>query len=257
SKLANLEAGGVIGQGNESVAVEVMPSKAYPDGGVLKISIPECGWETSWGRRPFDAKLLSGVHSLDMSESGTGYAYVQELVTTMDRYDPVLLDRFMEKIAESGKEFQDPGADPTKQIGISDTTGEIVLIDYGAVDKPGTNETHQTIIGGAQRVEAQYDAEDRLDFKEETDSPENVYETVVDGGLEARRQAALADQRLLPHQRVILQELFDGSSVQDAALLRAVELGKMTAKGELDMKQALAEAREVRDSARKAGLLPK
>src|SRR5262249_5320898 len=178
SKLANLEAGGVIGQGNESVAVEVMPSKAYPDGGVLKISIPECGWETSWGRRPFDAKLLSGVHSLDMSESGTGYAYVQELVTTMDRYDPVLLDRFMEKIAESGKEFQDPGADPTKQIGISDTTGEIVLIDYGAVDKPGTNETHQTIIGGAQRVEAQYDAEDRLDFKEETDSPENVYETV-------------------------------------------------------------------------------
>jgi len=262
SKLATLEAGEVIGQGNESVAVEVMPSKAYPDGGVLKISIPECGWEKTWGRRPFDAKLLSGVHSLDMNQTGSGhggtaYAYVQELVTTMERYDPLLLDRFMEKIAESGKEFQDPGADPTKQIGISDTTGEIVLIDYGAVDKPGTNETHQTIIGGAQRVEAQYDAEDRLDFKEETDSPENVYETLVDGGLEGRRQAALADQRLLPHQRMMLQELFDGSSLQDAALLRAVELGKMTAKGELDMKQALAEAREVRDSARKAGLLPK
>src|SRR5262249_18927282 len=149
------------------------------------------------------------------------------------------------------------GADPTKQIGISDTTGEIVLIDYGAVDKPGTNETHQTIIGGAQRVEAQYDAEDRLDFKEETDSPEYVYETVVDGSLEARRQAALADPRLLPHQRTMLQDLFDGAGLEDAALLRALELGKRTAKGLPDMTQALVEARQVRDSARNAGLLPK
>src|SRR5262249_57391001 len=169
----------VIGEGNESVAIELKPSKAYPEGGVLKITIPESGWENSWGKRPFDAKLLSKVHSLDMSSSssaehgGTAYAYVQELVTTMERYDPVLLDRFMEKIASSRTEFQDPGAVPTKQIGISARTGQIVLIDYGAVDKPGANETHQTIIGGSERVEAQYEAEDRLDYKEETDNPEN------------------------------------------------------------------------------------
>jgi len=177
-------------------------------------------------------------------------------VTTMDRYDPLLLHQFMEKVQASGLEFADPGADPTKQIGISERNGELVLIDYSAVAKPGANETHQQIIGGAERAEEQYEAENRLDFKEETDSPENVYETVVDGGLEARRQVALADKSLLPHQRVMLSELFEGASLKHAALIRAVELGKLTATGELDMKQALAEAKEVRDSARKAGLLP-
>ncbi len=254
---SSLDALTVIGQGNESVAVELAPSKTYPDGAVLKITIPECGWEAGWGKRSFDAELLSKVRELDMEGAGTAYAYVQELVTTMERYDPVMLDKFMTKLADTGMEFQDPGAVPTKQIGVSDRTGELVLIDYSAVDRPGANETHQTIIGGAERVEAQYEAENRPDFKEPTESIESVYQSVVDGGLEARRQEVLADPRLLPHQRSILQELFEGSTLQDAALLRAVELGKMTAKGEIDMIQALAEAKELHDSARKHGLLPR
>ncbi|HEY9871249.1 MAG TPA: hypothetical protein V6D08_18965 [Candidatus Obscuribacterales bacterium] len=255
-KLGRLQAVDFLGEGNESVAVELAPSKEFPDGGVLKLTIPEGGWNGTWGKRPFDARILSKVYELDGSTNA--YAYVQELVTTMERYDPEMINRFLAKVSESRLEFQDPGADPTKQIGISDKTGEVVLIDYSAVDKPGANETHEQLVRGQDRIEEMYEAENRLDYKEEADQPERVYESTIDISLESRRYDVLHKPErfnLLAHQRSILEQLFQGASHQDAVILRAVEIGKFKPNGELDLAQAQAEVKEMLGFAKKNGLL--
>lgn len=252
-KLGKLRAVDFIGEGNESVAVQLAPSPEFPDGGVLKITIPEGGWNSTWGKRSFDAKLLSKVYELDGSTNA--YAYVQELVTTRERYDPEMINRFLAKVSESRLEFQDPGADPTKQIGISDKTGEIVLIDYSAVDKPGANETHEQLVRGRDRIEEMYEAEDRRDYRDESEMPEKVYESTIDISVEARRYELLRNPRLLDHQRSILEQLFQGASREDAVILRAVEIGKFKANGDLDLAQATAEVKEMLALARKERLL--
>jgi hypothetical protein len=100
-----------------------------------------------------------------------------------------------------------------------------------------------------------YEAEDRLDYRDESDMPEKVYETTVDISVEARRYEMLRNPRLLDHQRSILEQLFQGASKQDAVLLRAVEIGKFKPNGDLDLAQATAEVKEMLALAKKERLL--
>ncbi len=100
-----------LGEGNDSPAVlELAPSKAFPDGGALKVTIAEGGWMNDWGHRSFDAKLLTKAHEVALD--GTGFAgtarlYVQELVDTAPRYDSNLVDDLFAKIGKSKLEFGD------------------------------------------------------------------------------------------------------------------------------------------------------
>jgi len=249
-KFASLRAVGWLGEGNDSKAIELPPSAEYRNGAVLKISEPEGGWNRSWGKREFDAWILGEVHEVELDDGRTVHVYIQELAETRDNYEPEDLNRFFEKVARSGLEFQDPGADPTKQIGYSKETNELVLIDYPSVDKKGANETLQQIIGGRQRADEQYDAENERGYQEE--QPE--YEE-VDPDVERIRHDMLADPARSEDEKSILQELFQGSSVEDAVIMRACQL-KAYKNGKLDTTQARKEVMTLYRMLKTAGLLP-
>ncbi len=124
------------------------------EGGALKVTIAEGGWQNDWGHRSFDAELLGKVHEVDLEGShfaGSARVYVQELVDTAPRYEPTLVDNLFAKIGGSNLEFGDQGADIMKQVGISRRTGELVVIDYPAIDK--VSETLRQITEGAAHIE--------------------------------------------------------------------------------------------------------
>ncbi|MBI4533390.1 MAG: hypothetical protein HY711_05525 [Candidatus Melainabacteria bacterium] len=256
-ELRSLKAVGYVGEGNESFAIQLAPSRSLPNGGVLKATLPESGWQHWWGDRKFDAKIIGEVHEADLPGGGTAYVYIQELVEVRSRYEQEKLDAFFRKVERSGLEFADPGSDPTKQIGERLTTGELVLIDYSAIDKPGANETHKQIIGGQQYVKEQYEADDAKDYKgrRSTSQPEN-YESVVDLSLEQRRIQALEDNGRAPHETSILKQLFQGDSLQDVIIMRACELPRKP-DGQLDMDTAQAQVQAVYTWAKKQRLLRK
>lgn len=250
-RFAKMKAVRWLGEGNESAVIEVAPNKLAPEGAALKVTLPEGGWQYEWGRRPFDAKMIGEMQEVD-ANGVSGNVYLQELVETRDSYEPEDVNRFMRKIEEAGLEFSDPGADPTKQLGFSKLTGELVLIDYAAVDKKGANETHQAIIGGAERVEAEYEAENeaRRNGKDQReDTRDDMGEFDID--VELRREQALQDQTD-KGKRAMLKGLFMGESIDDVAITKCAETGDWSDKG---MKDAKTEAKQLRDWAIKQRLL--
>lgn len=245
-----------LGNGNDSpLVVELAPSKEFPHGGALKVTIPEGGFERNWGKRSFDAKLLTKVHEVDVEgTSATAYVYVQELVDVMPRYTPDQLNDFFAKIEEAQLEWTDPGSHPTKQVGISRETGELVLIDYPCVDKAGTNETLQAIIGGKDRAEEIWEREDNAKGPLEEDKPKYDQERDVD--VEQKRQDVLSEKS--ETDREILQQLIDGFSLKEIAEYVALTQGWTTgSKGMPDTSRAMPLVKKAKAEAEKLGLLEK
>jgi hypothetical protein len=254
-RFSSLKALRFIGSGNETqAAILLAPQPGLPEGGVLKIGHYEGGFDASWGtsRRPFDAKILMKPVDLDLHGVDTT-AYVQETLKTQDRYPSDDVNTFLEKIRLAGLEWVDPGTDPTKQIGYT-AGGDLALLDYAAVGRPGENATLAELIGGRERVrqeeddmqgrQAQIEAEEREEQAAVADYSD------VNTSLEARRQDAVRDPNRSPEERFILEQLFLGESVNDVALYRALELSKDdTSKYEQFMKQAIREVKAVRNNA--------
>ncbi|HEY9713352.1 MAG TPA: hypothetical protein V6C72_07770, partial [Chroococcales cyanobacterium] len=146
--------------------------------------------------------------------------------------------------------------DPTKQIGISGISGNLVLIDYPAVGEKGSNSTLNEIIGGTEGADRAYDEENANPPEEPGYTEDSGYGS-LNFDVEARRQMILEDQKIPASDRDILKQLFDGFTVDDVAMLRALEQGKFTASGDVDMKDAKVEVKRVKAMAVKQGLLDK
>lgn len=245
-----------LGNGNDSpVVLELAPSPEFPEGGALKVTIPEGGYDRTWGKRSFDAKLLTKVHEVDVEgTSAIAYVYVQELVDVLPRYTPDQLNEFFAKVEEAGLEWTDPGDHPTKQVGVSRETGELVLIDYPCVDKPGSNETLQAIIGGKERAEEIWEKEDKATGPLEEDVPKYDQERDVD--VERRRQDVLSQKT--ETDREILQQLIDGFELKEIAEYIALTQGwTKGSKGMPDTNRALPLVKKVKAEAEKLGLIEK
>jgi hypothetical protein len=249
------------GWGNDSPAVlELAPSKAFPDGGALKVSIVEGGWQDNWGKRSFDAKLLSKVHDVDLDGSGfagSAKLYVQELVDTADRYDSGLVDSLFAKIGKTGQEFGDQGSDIMKQVGISRKTGDLVVIDYPAIDQPGTHETLRQLTEGHEGIEEGYEKENAA-IKAGTDGEEKTdFKTVIDADREAQSQTALRDGGFTPREQELLQQLQQGIPAKEVLEFAAILDGKFTGKGMPDTKAVKPTFDAMVRRAQKAGVLEK
>jgi hypothetical protein len=250
-----------LGEGNDSPAVlELAPSKAFPEGGALKVTIAEGGWQKEWGSRPFDAKMLSKVHDIELSGSsfnGSAAVYVQELVDTQPRYAQDLVDNFFNRVQQSGLEFGDGGPEIMKQVGISRKSGELVLIDLPSIDKAGSHETLRTIIEGHEGVEEGYEKENKAirDGKNEPEKPD--FEQIIDVDREAHRQEALREGHFTPHEQELLSQLKEGISQREVLEFAALLEGKLTAKGMPDTKAVKNQFDAMVRRAQKAGVLDK
>lgn len=254
-KLRNQKVVRELGNGNDSpVVLELAPSAEFPEGGALKVTIPEGGFPKEWGHRSFDAKLLTKVYEMDAMQGSTAsaYLYVQELVDVLPRYSPEQLNDFFTKVEAAGLEWTDPGSHPTKQVGVSRTTGELVLIDYPCVDKAGSNETLQAIIGGAERVEETWAREDNAKGPLEEDVPK--YDQEKDLDVEQRRQDVLGKSTDKVQQEV-LKQLIAGFEVKEIAEFIALTEGWTKADGMPDMSRALPVVKKIKANAEKQGLL--
>jgi len=259
-RLSSLKAIKWIGSGNETQgAILLAPQPGLPEGGVLKIGHYEGGFDDSWGtsRRPFDAKILIRPVDLDLHGVDTT-AYVQETLKTQDSYPSEDVNAFLEKVRLAGLEWVDPGTDPTKQVGYN-SAGELTLLDYSAVGKPGENATLAELIGGRERVRQQEDdMNGRQQLEEEHQEEQQAVADYSDinTSLEALRQDAVRDESRSPAERFILSQLFMGESVDDVALIRAVEMSQADpSKFEQFTKQARQEVLAVRKQAVKEGLI--
>jgi hypothetical protein len=255
-----------LGSGNDSPAVlELAPSKAFPEGGALKVTIAEGGWQREWGKRPFDAALLTKVHEVDLDGShfsGSANVYVQELMDTASRYPQDLVDQFFAKLQDSGLEFGDPGADAAKQLGISRKTGELGLLDYPSVDKSGAHETLQAIIQGHEGVEAEYERENQAirngNNHEAADVEKADFETIIDADKEAKAQDSLRSGKFTADEKDILSQLKSGDvERKDVLTYAAVVGGHFKPDGSLDMKAATNYLDSLMRRGREAGILEK
>ncbi|MBU6451454.1 MAG: hypothetical protein KGS72_06735 [Cyanobacteria bacterium REEB67] len=250
-----------LGEGNDSPAVlELAPSKAFPEGGALKVTIAEGGWQKDWGTRPFDAKMLSKVHDVELSGSnfnGSAAVYVQELVDTQPRYAQDLVDNFFAKVQQSGLEFGDGGPEIMKQVGISRKTGDLVLIDLPSIDQAGAHETLRTIIEGHEGVEEAYEKENKAirDGNHEPEKPD--FEQIIDVDREAHSQQALREGQFTAHEQELLSQLKEGISPREVLEFAALLEGKLTPKGMPDTKAVKNQFDAMVRRAQKAGVLDK
>jgi hypothetical protein len=249
------------GFGNDSPAVlELAPSKAFPEGGALKVTIAEGGWQNNWGHRAFDAQLLSKVHEVDLAGSnfaGSANVYVQEIVDTAPRYDQPLVDGLFAKIADAGLVFGDQGSDIMKQVGISRKNGDLVLIDYPSVDTEGTHETLNQITEGHQRIEEEWEKENTAirSGKTEKDTPD--FEQVLDAEKLAKSQSALKEGSFTEREQELLQQLKEGIPPKEVLEFAALLDGKIKANGMPDIKAAKPGFDALVRRAQKAGVLDK
>ncbi|MBS2006512.1 MAG: hypothetical protein JST01_05700 [Cyanobacteria bacterium SZAS TMP-1] len=250
------------GEGNDSPAVlELAPSKAFPDGGALKVTIPEGGWESDWGHRPFDAKLLTQVHEVELNGtgfSGTANVYVQELVDVMQRYDPALVAKFDALMEKAGMDVIDPGSGINGQMGVSRKTGRLVLIDYPSAGKPGGPDTLREIREGARGQEEEWAAEDQRIKEGKSEQEDHGHEMeAVDVEREARRQAGMETGKFTPNELDVLGQLNMGESPKDVLMYYALIEGKTLPNGMPDMKGAKNPFDALVRRAQEAGVLEK
>jgi hypothetical protein len=250
-----------LGLGNDSpIVLELAPSKAFPDGGALKVTIAEGGWQNNWGERAFDAQLLSKVHEVELNGShyaGSANVYVQELVDTASRYEPQVVDRFFGKVGEAGLEFGDQGPDIMKQVGISRKSGELVLIDYPSIDKAGTHETLRQITEGAARIEEGYEAENAAIKAGKNDVEQHDLEHIIDADAEALKNSALKDGAFTAREQELLQQLQQGIPPKEVLEFAAILDGQFTGKGMPDVKAAKPAFDALVRRAQRAGVLEK
>lgn len=228
------------------LVLEVLPGKEFPEGAVMKFAIPEGGWMNEWGNRSFDAKLLGKVREVDV-QSSSGYLYFQELVDISTRLDPEKLNHVMEKIERDGKSLEDPGGKgPAGQFGVSRTTGELVLVDYMAVGKKGSERTLQELIYGQRMIEEEYDAEN-LAHREGRIEPEQPRD---DMQVKSAARNQLAPEALNEFQRDVLEQLTSGISVKEVT-----EFAVLMDQGKSDPAAIKKEVQRIHAAAKKQGLL--
>jgi len=250
------------GEGNDSpVVLELAPSKEFPHGGVLKATIPEGGWQNEWGKRPFDAQLLSKVSEVELNGSGfsgTANVYVQEIVDVAKRYDPSLVSEFDGLLQESGLELGDPGSGVNGQMGVSRRTGQLRLIDYPSVGKAGEFDNLKPFLEGAEGLEREWDAENE-NIKAGKNKPEDHGDdlTAVDVDREVKRQQGLETGQFTANERDVLNQISMGDSPKDIQMYYALIEGKTLPGGMPDMKQAKLMYDKLVKRAQAAGVLEK
>ncbi len=250
-----------LGHGNDSPAVlELAPSAQFPEGGALKVTIAEGGWEPIWGKRPGDAKIYGKVHEVELAGSGfsgTANLYVQELAMVGKRYSPDLVDALTQKLESKGLEITDVGSGIEGQVGVSKSTGELVVIDYPSVSRRGQgNETLEAIRGGKERVEEAYNAENEAikRGKSEVEEDTNGHREVnVD--VEVKRQDAMRGDKFTAKEKDILEQFTQGFSPKEVQMMTALVEGKFDAKGNPDLKAVKPMVDAVLKRARAQGLI--
>lgn len=232
--------------GNDSImVVEVKPTKQFPNGAMLKATIPEGGWESNWGSRPGDAKLLSRVHEVELGNStsqGTAYLYLQEKALVLDRYETHLVDEYFRGIEGKNLSFEEPGPNPNKQFGISQETGKLVLIDYPSTGKPGHMQTLTEITQGKQYFEDLYDRENfQRNRPEETRMEPEQAEALKSAESEYARHKVREKHELDATQKDILEQLSTGITPKEAAEYMALMRGLVDKNGLPDTKKVMPE----------------
>jgi len=255
--LRNQKVKSFLGQGNDSPAVlELAPSKEFPNGGALKVTIAEGGFDPSWGKRPFDAKLLSKVHEVDLRGGGSADVYVQELVDIQSRIPEHLLNDLFAKVEKAGMELTDVGSEAAKQFGISRATGELVLIDYPAIEKAGTQSTHQEIVGGRQFADEAIEKENaQIKAGEKPEDPGAEDLGAVDIEFEIKRAQALAENKFTPQEKELLDQLNNGCTEREVREFAAIINGHYDAKGNADVKAVKNQMDALFKRARAQGLI--
>ncbi len=252
-----------LGHGNDSPAVlELAKSAQFPNGGALKVTIAEGGWEPIWGKRPGDAKIYGKVHEVELAGSGfSGSAnlYVQELAVVGKRYSPELVDALAQKHASKGLEITDVGSGIEGQVGVSVVTGELVVLDYPSVTKRGQgNETLEAIRGGKQRVEEGFDAENDAIRRGKSNAEEtSSLDREVDLNFEIKRQDAMRGDKFTPKEKDILEQYTQGFSAKEIQMMTALVEGKFDAKGNPDLNAVKPIVDAVLKKARAQGLVEK
>ncbi len=252
-----------LGHGNDSPAVlELAPSKEFPNGGALKVTIPEGGWEMDWGKRPGDARILGQVREVELAGSnfsGTANVYVQELVDVRSRYSADIVENLFNRLDSKGLDITDVGSGIEGQMGVSRTTGDLVVIDYPSVTKKGGgNETLEAIRGGKDGEQMRIDEENEAIRRgKQEEEPRDDNTTEVDIDREVRRQEALEGKKFTAKEKEILDQLTQGFSMQEVQMMTALVEGKFDAKGNPDLKAVKPLVDSVVRRGREMGVLKK
>jgi hypothetical protein len=251
--LAGMKVARYLSRGNDAYVIELAPQEGLPDGGALKlVNNYESGWNESWGKRPYDAKILmKGKHWEVPDGSGRDViAYVQELVTP--DFEENLLEPFQKKLAKDGVKIRDPGTEGGFQFGKSLKSGKLVLVDYEAVDK---NDTLENLIGARDQDSVEEREKERE--REEDENADSHYDAVdTVESLRGKSEAYPPDS----WQAGVFQELSMGSNMQDASLSYVAWKAKQGG-NPADVwttavqKEALSKTKELAKEARKRGLL--
>ena len=250
------------GEGNDSpVVLELAPSKEFPNGGVLKATIPEGGWQHEWGTRPFDSELLSPVAEVELNGSGfagTANVYVQEIVDVAKRYDPSLIAEFDKLLEQQGVELGDPGSGVNGQMGVSRRTGRLVLIDYPSVGKAGEFDNLKPFLEGAEGQEREWNEEnDKIKTGKNNAEEHSDDLTAVDVDREVKRQQGLDTGNFTTNEMDVLNQISMGDSPKDIQMYYALIEGKTLPNGMPDMKQAKLMYDKLVKRAQAAGVLEK
>ncbi len=240
--------------GNDALfVIEVLPTKKLPDGAVLKAIVPEGGWETEWGKRPGDARLLSKVHEVDIGSGVTAYLFLQELVDVRTRYENHLLDDYFRGLEGKDLAFEEPGTNPNKQFGISQVDGRLVLIDYPSTGKPGHMQTLTELTQGADYFEAQFDRENESRMGRGRESEPEIKEQEADIR-DWERQKFKDNQELTETDREIIDQLSLGISKGELADYMALMEGKVTESGEPNRAEVMPRIEALIERAKSDGL---
>lgn len=254
--LSKVRLTGEVWQGDSSYAFPLVETDGSTPA-VLKITTQE--WRTEWGRRPFDAAILTPKFEVDpearvhegQSMSGVDtYTYLQERVDTDTRGQMEDGGKFFNLLEREGYEFTDPGSGP--QTGRSQITGDVKLLDYQAATRKGSNEnrTLQEISGGNEWIESQNEIEGKSE-KSDTElmiEQGGFDEFEVDTSVLGRQQALVESfgskpsltpaesaeaQSVFPKEpngqlQLILRQMFDGMTTRKEIIELQTYMQEMT-----------------------------
>ncbi len=245
------ESDNILGLGAETeAAIQLAPCPEYPHGAAFKVSAIRGGWESNWGRRPFDAELLSEPVQLEGSSFlDNHYAYVQELAPRVTPSDDSM-DRFIKKLG-SKYEFADGGL---RQLGERLTTGELVLTDYGAVVRSGGNTNTAYNIEG-QAIAARDEMENQVRNNTDRQRAHRKREARLRVAEQEDTIRRKLDTDFTKEQQIVIQELRDGSKIKDAAVRLLLERNHTDFSDSREIEKAAEEVRIIKKRARQAGIL--
>ncbi|MEZ4488907.1 MAG: hypothetical protein R3F51_15080 [Cyanobacteriota/Melainabacteria group bacterium] len=238
-----LESTDVVGSGAESLVFKIARSETFPKGALLKLTAAtEGGFDSSWGKRPFDARKIGKVHDL-----GDGhYAYVQESLDTNVSDSHPGWAKLEQQLQQAGYEWVDGGKN---QVGIN-ANGDLVILDYGAVRPAGEGSRYNMV---AQAEEAQAALEESVGRTDENDASDDFSDlSETENDLDLRE---MIDNPPKEEWKTILNEIYNqGGTVDDAVISRQVELNDFSPEAEARVRQEISEAQDwVNSRARKAG----